>query len=259
MVAPARRRLRRPREDRFLSHTWTRIAIAAGVVLFAALLAKVIDARISRRGLDPAAATRYRVLRRSIFTAIVFVGVISGLLVIPQIRAIAGGILASGAVLGLVIGFAAQRTIGNFIAGILIAFSQPLRLGDEIEVEGGRGVVEEIGLTYTWVRLPDGDRLVIPNEKLVSETLRNSTIRSPNRLAEVAVHVPLGADLRPLVETLGTDANEAYLADLGADATIVLRRWVPAGQEVEATESELRLSVHDRLRELGIVKTLSAE
>jgi small-conductance mechanosensitive channel len=194
------------------------------VIVLAAVLAKVIDARIGRQSLDPAAATRYRVLRRSIFSAIVFVGVLSALLVVPQVRAIAGGILASGAVLAVVLGFAAQRTIGNFIAGILIAFSQPVRLGDEVEVEGGRGIVEEIGLTYTWVRLADGDRLVIPNERLVSETLRNSTIRSANRLAEVTVHVPLTTDVRAVVDALGSDANEAYLADLGSDATIVLRR-----------------------------------
>ena len=197
------------------------------------------------------------ILRRTITTTIFTIGLLSALLVIPQVRAIAGGILASGAVLGLVIGFAAQRTVGNFIAGILIALSQPLRLGDEVEVEGGRGVVEEIGLTYTWVRLPDDDRLVIPNEKLVSETLRNSTIRSPNKLAEVTVHVPLDTDLRGLVETLGAEANVVYLAELGGDATIVLRRWVQAGQEVEAAESELRLAAHDRLRELGIVQTMS--
>jgi small-conductance mechanosensitive channel len=241
-----------------LSSTWTRVAIAAGVVVATALLAKLIDTRISRRELDPAAATRYRVLRRSIFSTVVFVGIMSALLVIPQVRAIAGGILASGAVLGLVLGFAAQRTIGNFIAGILIAFSQPLRLGDEIEVEGGRGVVEEIGLTYTWVRLPDDDRLVIPNERLVSETLRNSTIRTPNKLAEVTVHVPLAADLRALIEALRLEANEAYLSELGSDATIVLRRWVHGGQGVEEAESELRLAVHDRLRELGIVQTMSS-
>jgi small-conductance mechanosensitive channel len=225
------------------------------VIVLAGAAAKVTDARIGRRDLDPAAATRYRVLRRSIFSAIVFVGVLSALLVIPQVRTVAGGILASGAVLAVVLGFAAQRTIGNFIAGILIAFSQPLRLGDEIEVGGGRGVVEEIGLTYTWVRLRDGNRLVIPNERLVSETLRNSTIRSPRQLAEVTLHVPLGCDLRALLAALGRDVNEAYVAGLGADATIVLRRWVESGHGVEEAESELRLTAHDSLRRLGIVQS----
>ena len=238
-----------------MSHFWSRIVIAGAVIVLTAAVANLTDARISRRRLDPAAATRYRVLRRSIFSAIVFVGILSALLVIPQVRAIAGGVLASGAVLAVVLGFAAQRTIGNFIAGILIAFSQPLRLGDEVEVEGGRGVVEEIGLTYTWVRLPDGDRLVIPNERLVAETLRNSTIRSATRLAEISVHVPLTTDIRSLVGLLAADANEAYVSDLGADTTIVVRRWVEVGRSLEEAESELRLRVYDRLRELGIVHT----
>jgi small-conductance mechanosensitive channel len=236
-----------------MTNFWWRVVIAAGVIMFAAGAAKVIDARIAHRKLDAAAQTRYRVLRRSIFSTIVFVGVMSALLVIPQVRTVAGGILASGAVLGLVLGFAAQRTIGNFIAGILIAFSQPVRLGDEIEVEGGRGVVEEIALTYTWVRLPDGDRLVIPNEQLVSDTLRNSTVRSANRLAEITVHAPLSCDLHKLVDVLATDANEVYLADLGVDATIVVRKWVDLGVPLERAESTLRLAVHDRLRELGVV------
>jgi small-conductance mechanosensitive channel len=157
-------------------------------------------------------------------------------------------------VIGLVLGFAAQRTIGNFIAGLLIAFTQPVRLGDEIELGDDRGVVEEIGLTYTWVRTAENDQLVIPNEKLVSETLRNSTIRSPRTLAEVRVHVPLTADLRALLAALQRDSTEAFLADIAAnDATIAVRAWVPDRRLADRVESDLRLTVHDRLRELGIV------
>ena len=236
-----------------MSDLWTRILVAAVVILVAVVVAKVVDRRISRRGLTPAAATRYRILRRSIVTTIVFVGVLSALLVIPQVRAVAGAILASSAVLGLVIGFAAQRTIGNFIAGLLIAFTQPVRLGDAVEIGDDRGVVEEIGLTYTWVRTDDNDQLVIPNEKLVSETLRNSTIRSPRTLAEVTVRVPLTADLRALVAALERDSAEAYVTDLAADATIAVRKWVPDQRLVDRASSDLRLTVHDRLRELGIV------
>jgi small-conductance mechanosensitive channel len=239
----------------YTNHLWTRLAIAGAVIILSSALAKVTDSRIGRRRLDPATATRYRVLRRSIVAAIVFVGILSALLVIPQVRAIAGGILASGAVVAVVLGFAAQRTIGNFIAGLLIAISQPVRLGDEVELEGGRGVVEEIDVTYTWVRLPDGDRLVIPNERLVSEPLRNSTIRSAHRLAEVSVRVPLSCDLRALIDAFTSDGNEAYVADLADDATIVLRRWVDVGRSVEEAESELRLAVHEHLRQLGIVQT----
>ena len=115
-----------------MSLFWQRVVIAAIVIVAVSLLAKLIDWRISRRHLPPEAVTRYRVLRRTLFAVIVFVGVMSALLVIPQVRAIAGGVLASSALIGLVIGFASQRTIGNVVAGILIAISQPLRLGDEV-------------------------------------------------------------------------------------------------------------------------------
>jgi len=75
------------------------------------------------------------VLRRSLMTAIVAIGILSALLVIPQVRAVAGGLLASSAVLGIIIGFASQRTLGNFVAGLLIAFTQPVRLGDDVVIE----------------------------------------------------------------------------------------------------------------------------
>jgi len=117
---------------------WHRLVIVAGVLVITAIVARLIDRRISRRDLPPEAATRYRVLRRSITTAVVTVGLLSALLVIPQVRAVAGGLLASSAVLGIVIGFASQRTIGNFVAGLLIAFTKPIRLGDRVDRRGDR-------------------------------------------------------------------------------------------------------------------------
>jgi small-conductance mechanosensitive channel len=236
-----------------MSAFWQRALIVAAIILLASLGAKLVDRRISSRGLAPEAATRYRVLRRTLVAAIVFLGVMSALLVIPQVRTVAGGILASSAVLGLVIGFASQRTIGNFVAGILIAFTQPLRLGDEVEVDGTKGVVEEIGLTYTWIRTRDNDRLVVPNEKLASDTILNSTIRSPLTLAEVTVQVPASADLRHVLESLRGEGEEVYLTDLAGDkASIVVRKWVPGEGVAERAASDLRLSLAERLKELAL-------
>ena len=90
---------------------WDRIAIAAGVVLAAVVAARIVDKRMARRTLDPSAATRYRVLRSKISTIIISVGVLSALLTIPAVRAVAGGVLASTAILGLILGLAAQRTL----------------------------------------------------------------------------------------------------------------------------------------------------
>jgi len=226
---------------------WQRLLIALGMIAVASLAAKLLDWRISRRTLAPEVATRYRVLRRAIFVAIVFVGIVSALLVVPQIRAVAGGVLASTAVIGLVIGFASQRTIGNVVAGILIAITQPLRLGDEVEVESGKGVVEEIGLTYTWIRTHDNDRLVVPNERLASETIRNSTIRSAETFAEASVEVP-SANLRATVSELAAEGDEVYVTALAGDkATVVVRRRVIGEEASDRVASDLRIALAERL------------
>jgi small conductance mechanosensitive channel len=234
-----------------MSHFWARAAIAGGVIVAVVVLAKFVDWRISRRDLPPETATRYNVLRRTVIAVIVFVGVMSALLVIPGVRAVAGGVLASSAVVGLVLGFASQRTIGNLVAGILIAVTQPLRLGDDVELEGTRGTVEEIGLTYTWVRTRAGDRLIVPNEKLASDTIRNSTIRNTRTRAEATVSVPV-SNLRRAVAALGAEGEEVYVTDLAGDqATIVVRRWVPGQGAAERASSDLRLALAERLAAAG--------
>ena len=178
-------------------------------MLDASRVARLVDRRIGCAASSsiPRTATRYRVLRRSITVAIVVVGILSALLLIPAVRVVAGGVLASSAVLALVLGLAAQRTLSNFVAGILIAFTQPVRIGDRVEVDGTTGVVEEIGLTYTFIRLDDRSRLVIPNDKLASDTIRNSTIVSREKVAEITVHVPLSQDLGALVELLRAETG----------------------------------------------------
>ena len=85
---------------------WHRLVVVAVVLFITIMVARLIDRRIARRQLAPEAITRYRVARRSVTTAIVFVGLLSALLVIPQVRAVVGGLLASSAVLGIVVGFA---------------------------------------------------------------------------------------------------------------------------------------------------------
>jgi len=236
---------------------WERIAVVGGVLAVTLLIAKLIDGRIARRDLPPEAQTRYRVLRRSVMSLIVAVGLLSALLVIPQVRAVAGGLLASSAVLGLIIGFASQRTIGNFVAGLLIAFTQPVRLGDYVEIDGVVGTVEEIGLTYTFIRTAENARLVIPNEKLASDTIRNSSIRSREKLAEVNLQVPLNSDLEQVIDLVreaaaGERDADVLVTALNGNATVTVRAWAPDALAAERLESELRLRMHGRLRAAGI-------
>jgi len=233
---------------------WHRLAVVGVVLLATIVVARLIDRRIARRDLPPEAMTRYRVVRRSITTAIVFVGLLSALLVIPQVRAVAGGLLASSAVVGIVVGFASQRTLGNFVAGLLIAFTQPLRLGDDVVIEDTEGVVEEIGLIYTFVRTENGERLVIPNEKLASDTIRNSTIRSREKVAEIMLQVPLGKDVGAVVDRLQglVPDGDVFVADLVGNATIVVRVTAPDERAAEQRERELRLRAYEALQAEGV-------
>jgi small-conductance mechanosensitive channel len=233
---------------------WQRLIVVGVVLLATTVVARLTDRRIARRDLPPEAITRYRVVRRSVTTTIMFVGLLSALLVIPQVRAVAGGLLASSAVIGIVVGFASQRTLGNFVAGLLIAFTQPLRLGDDVVVENIEGTVEEIGLIYTFVRTENGDRLVIPNEKLASDTIRNSTIRSREKVAEISLQVPLGQDLGAVLDRLRAIAGdgEVFVSDLSGNATIVLRLPATDRPSAERLEREVRLRAYDVLRAEGV-------
>jgi small conductance mechanosensitive channel len=90
-----------------------------------------------------------------------------------DLKRLATGVLASTAVIGLIVGFAAQHTIGNLVAGVQIAVSQPFRIGDRIGFEETEGRVTDITLAYTYVDPGDGTSVVIPNQLLAEGVVHN--------------------------------------------------------------------------------------
>jgi small-conductance mechanosensitive channel len=131
-----------------------------------------------------------------------------------------------------------------------------LRIGDVVETSGERGTVEEITLNYTFIRLADGSRLVIPNEKLASDTIKNFSIRRHETLAEVRVQVPIELELEKVVaglkETLADERElQIFLGELADKATICIRAVAPDAASADALEKELRMRVHERLRSDG--------
>ncbi|HVY96294.1 MAG TPA: mechanosensitive ion channel domain-containing protein [Solirubrobacterales bacterium] len=117
--------------------------------------------------------TRLRVLRRVVIVAVLFVVAMLVLSQFTELKRLATGILASTAVIGLIVGFAAQHTIGNLVAGIQLAVSQPFRIGDRIGFEETDGRVTDITLSYTYVDPGDGSSVVIPNQLLVEGVVHN--------------------------------------------------------------------------------------
>jgi small-conductance mechanosensitive channel len=117
--------------------------------------------------------TRLRFLRRLVILVIFLVLLAIALAQFTELKRLATGILASTAVLAAIVGFAAQHTIGNMVAGVQLAISQPIKIGDRICFEEVSGRVTDITLSYTYVNPGDGTSVVIPNQMLVDGIVHN--------------------------------------------------------------------------------------
>jgi small-conductance mechanosensitive channel len=117
--------------------------------------------------------TRLRFLRRLLILVVFLVLVAIALSQFTELKRLATGILASTAVLAAIIGFAAQHTIANMVAGVQLAVSQPIKIGDRISFEEVEGRVTDITLSYTYVSPGDGTTVVIPNQMLVEGIVHN--------------------------------------------------------------------------------------
>src|SRR4051794_30596860 len=205
--------------------------IDAGIsILVALVIAHLVDRTIAKRGgrvrelvgagdISPAMQTRLRLIRRLVYALIVLIGVAVAASNFDELSSVAKGILASSAVLGLVIGFAARQTLANAIAGILLAITQPIRIGDLVTFEEQTGQVEDMKLTYTYIRLDDGRRLIVPNERLAQSSVLNHTIIDPRVKVEVSIWLPLDADLDAAMALIADDDEgiEVYVAETDKD------------------------------------------
>jgi small-conductance mechanosensitive channel len=151
--------------------------------------------------------TQVSVIRKIIITAIVIVATGSVLMLFDPVRQFGTSILASAGIAGIVIGFAAQRTLGNVLAGIQIALTQPLLIDDIVVVEGEFGQIEEITLTYVTVRTWDLRRMILPITYFVEKPFQNWSRVSTDLLGAIILYLdyqaPVGElrkELKRLVE-----------------------------------------------------------
>lgn len=242
-----------------------RIVVAAVIVAVGVIGAGVVDRLLKRRrDLPPAALTRYRAIRRTIYILIIAVTIAVAALTFPTVRGVASALLTSAAVVGVIVGIAAQSSLGNFISGLVMAFSQPIRIGDQIEFRGMAGVVEDVGRVYTRVRTPDGAWLQVPNNLLASDTIRNWTIVNPECIAYVRLALPLSVDLGNAMKILLAEARAAAgvlpgrepsvrVSELaGEKAELTVEVWIPHHAAATDVSSDLRLRIQERLRSAGV-------
>lgn len=250
----------------FYETDWFRAVV---YIIIAIVIARVVDFILARRDRamarllgktpDRADRTRYIMIRRLVFVAILFLGVGIALLQIPEVATLARAMLASAAIIAGVIGIAARAPIANLVSGVMIAFSQPVRLNDYISVDGEFGTVEQISLIYTYIRSADGRRVVIPNEAFANKAVHNYSMGSAGGMVIVELSLPLDADIEAVAQAM-LEVGESLapapegkkdsveVADLsGGGVRLRLHAWAADPLKRREIASDLRAAMLRRL------------
>ena len=241
-------------------------ALSIGLALVAAGL---VDRAFTRRGrlmradeLTPAARTRLRFVRRLVTAGILALGVVIALSQFGALNRLATSLLASSALAAAVVGFAARQVLANAVAGVMLAITQPLRIGDRVTFEGETGTVEDVRLNYTFLRTGDHRRVIIPNEKLAGGVLHNESIVDPLVSVEASLWLPREADVDRASAVLEPDlaGSAVQVAEVTPEGVRITVTGSPApAAERAGREADLRATVLRRLRAHGLLSGADSE
>jgi small-conductance mechanosensitive channel len=244
--------------DWWTQHAWIRAAV---IFAFFVMLAVVFDRwfaargrkfadRVLRGGVSQQTDTRLRFVRRLIWLVLLIIGALAALSQFAGLGRIAGSLVASSVLVAAIVGFAARQTLGNLVAGIMLALTQPLRVGDWVTFEDNYGVVEDVRLNFTVLRTLSEQRILIPNERLASGILRNDTLETGAVGLDVSLWLPLDADVPRALEALREETGQSVtVAETAPEGT----RLAVGGERVPPPErarheAELRERCLRRLR-----------
>jgi small-conductance mechanosensitive channel len=224
------------------------------------------EARLSARSTPDEIARRrttFTLLQRVVVALIITIGVWNVLSIFPQTTELAKAMLASSAVLALFAGLAFSTPLSNLGSGLLVAFSQPLRLGDRVTVQAHTGYVEDVALLYTTLRTDDDRRIFIPNSQLTAGPIVNRTIRDPRRAIAVTLPVRLDAPLDEALAALaavgrdlpGTQGEPRVLVSdvAGGTTSVTVGVYTPLDADVALIESDLRTRGLRTLADRGLL------
>lgn len=198
--------------------------------------------------------TQIKLFRQVVLLIIMIITASVILMMFDQLRVIGVSLLASAGIAGMILGFSAQKVLGNLLAGIQIAITQPIRLGDVLIVENEWGWVEEITLTYVVVKIWDLRRLVIPISHFLEKPFQNWTRTSADILGTVFIYVDYTIPIDKLREELtrilqSTDLWDGKVNGLqvtnAKEHTLELRALMSAADSPKAWD--LRCLVREKL------------
>ncbi len=212
----------------------SRIGVAIAVVT----LLRFLFARRHVVGLPAEAETRLRLVERLVYAVVLTVGIAIALSQFESVRTVGNALLTSSAIAAAIVGFAARPVLANFVAGLMLAVNEPLRLGDRVVFEETTGTVEDVTLSYTYLRALSGERIAVPNEKLASGVLRNDSIGGAPLAVEASVWIAPDADPARALAAVGEGGSIAEATPEGM-RLVVADGHVPVAERA-AAETALR-------------------
>jgi small-conductance mechanosensitive channel len=230
-------------------------------LLMSAWVSRLIGKRLAKLNLT---ADNVAMLRRLIYIVLVVITALStlSLLNVP----VAQFTFISGA-LAVGVGFGAQNIINNFISGWILMSERPVRIGDFIELEDSRGMVEHIGTRSTRIKRIDGVHIMVPNSYLLDKALVNWTLVDRNIRTSVSVGVAYGSPVRQVEQLITQALSEipdilkdppptVVFDDFGDNAlifqTLFWCRILSGERELRAVRSDLRFRIEELFRENGV-------
>jgi len=200
--------------------------------------------------------TQFRLIERVLIILIIIIAIGVALMTFESIRKFGVSIFASAGVAGIILGIAAQKLLGNMLAGIQIAIAQPIRIDDVVIVEGEWGWIEEINITYVVVRIWDKRRLILPTTYFVEKPFQNWTRESAEILGTVFIYtdytVPFDKLREELTRILEEDDNwdgkvNVLQVTNATEKTVEIRALMSAADS--PTAWDLRVNVREKLIE----------
>ncbi|MFN3232566.1 MAG: mechanosensitive ion channel family protein [Alphaproteobacteria bacterium] len=242
-----------------------KLIVALAVILAGFVLSSIISRLIARRlGKGSTDANVVVIIQRLSFFVLLAVVMMTGLSML-QIPLTAFAFLSGAVAIG--VGFGAQNIINNFISGWILMSERPVRIGDFIEIDDSKGIVERIGNRSTRIRRVDGVHLLVPNSMILEQVVVNWTLVDHELRTRVAVGVAYGSPTRKVAELieqavlehpdiLKEPEHRIFFDDFGDSALVFeVLFWCEQGTEggLRRIQSEIRFRLDELFRDAGIV------
>ncbi|MDI3496813.1 mechanosensitive ion channel family protein [Archaeoglobus sp.] len=235
------------------------IIVVIVVMALATIIAKLITTNLRRALIDKMKRDQLELMLKVIYFGIIIVAFIA---VLPALGLDLSGLLVAGGITGIVLGFASQSVVANLVSGIFLISEKPIKIGDQVNIDGVAGFVEDVNILSTIIRTYDGLYVRIPNEKVFTSNITNYVAHVARRF-EYVVGIRYSDDAEKAIEIIKRIIEEhpfalknpepvVFVDNLGdSSVNIVVRIWAPS-TEWYSVKMELLWKIKTELEKNGI-------